>query len=383
MLKKIYNFTFVFLFWVLLSVPMIFANYTSGGISEDENRTLAKFPDVKIDGKFNENFTREFETWFMDHMGYRQEMITANAKIQYYGFERLLDKSDYYIGRNGDINYATYSMIVGYSHLNVRHESEVIRIGNSYQYVNDWLNEKGIQFYYVQCFDKHSIYPEQFMASVNQVGEDSKTDQMVKYLKNNTTLNVISMKDVLLDSKEKYEVYSNWGDPTHWTERGAFIGYQYVMEWINANNDNKFSVLQEDDYDIVISNQAITLNGFITQEDMLEGFTIKEPKAYVADNSVMGDFSSDIRHRVFKNDSVDNDTKVLLMCDSYFNSYIVEDFAESFSEVWIIWGDYTNDLDVIIDMYNPDIVVYECAERADRSELIYQFAQKLQTNITE
>lgn len=383
MIKKVYCFVFILLFWIVLAIPMVFADYTRGGISEEENRVLAEFPDFEVDGKFNENFSKEFEAWFMDHMGYRQDMITANAKLQYYVFDRMIESSDYCLGRDGDVNYATDSILKDYAHLNLRSKEDVARIGDSYQYISDWLKEQNIQFYYVQCYDKHSIYPEQFVTYINQMGNVSKTDQIISYLKEETTVNVISMKDVLLDSKTDYEVYSNWGDPTHWTDRGAFIGYQYVMENVNTNNNYIYPVLQESDYNISISNKAITLNGFITEEDMLESFSIKEPSAIKTDISVMQNYSSDSRHSVWKNEDVDNDTKVLLMCDSYFNSFIVEDFAESFSEVWLIWGDYTNSLDIIVEIYQPDIVIYECAERVDRSEGVFKFAQKLQGNIIE
>lgn len=93
--------------------------------------------------------------------------------------------------------------------------------------------------------------------------------------------------------------------------------------------------------------------------------------------SLMGKFGEDERHSIWINKDAGNDTRLLLMCDSYINSFIVEDFAESFSEVWLVWGDYTKDLDKVIELYNPDIVIYECAERVDRSDAVVEFADKI------
>lgn len=215
------------------------------------------------------------------------------------------------------------------------------------------------------------------MASVNQIGDTSKTDQVVKYIRNNTTVNEISLKEMLLDKKKSYEVYSHYGDPTHWTERGAYFGYQYIMEKINEDNHNMYNILSEDDYDITVKDKGITLNGFIHEKDMMETFTIRNPKAVKADKSLMGEFGKDERHSIWINKDAGNDTRLLLMCDSYINSFIVEDFAESFSEVWLVWGDYTKDLDKVIELYNPDIVIYECAERVDRSGAVVEFADKI------
>lgn len=377
MLKKIYNVLFVVVFMSIICMPLIKTDWTSGGISEDENRYLAEAPKFTIDGKYNEAFTLEVEDWFMDHMGGRKQLIDYNAKMQYEVFGKMLTNSEYYIGRNGDVNYASKEMILDYAHLNLRTDEEIAQIGDSYQVISDWLEERDIQFYYVQCWDKHSIYPEQFMSSVNQIGDISKTDQIVNYLRENTTVNELSLKEILIDNKPYYEVYSNWGDPTHWSERGAYIGYKYIMETINKNNDKKYMILQEEDYDISIEDKGITLNGFIHEEDMLEVFSIKEPKAKQVNNSVMGEFSEDTRHSVWKNSEVDNDTKLLLVCDSYTNGYIIEDFAESFSEVWLVWGGYIKDIDKLVEMYSPDIVIFECAERVDRSSVVVQTASEL------
>ncbi len=377
MLKKIYNICFIAIFLLIIAIPAVCADWSGGGVSEDENRNLAPLPELAVDGCYNDDFTSECEIWFMDHMGFRKNLINFNATIQYKVFERIPESSNYYLGKNNDINYATNAMIMDYAHLNLRSDYEVEHIGNSYQTIHDWLENKGIQFYYVQCWDKHSIYPEQFISSVNQIGDISKTDQVISYLKNNTTVNTISLKEVLVDSKNKYEVYSNWGDPTHWTDRGAYIGYKYIMQEINKRNNNMFRILEEKDYNITISDKGITLNGFLHKEDMLETFSVKKPQAKKVAISDLSKFANDTRHSIWKNENANNDTKLLLMCDSYINDFIISDIAESFSEVWLVWGDYTTNLDTVVDMYNPDIVIYECAERVDRSFEVKLLANKL------
>ena len=64
----------------------------------------------------------------------------------------------------------------------------------------------------------------------------------------------------------------------------------------------------------------------------------------------------------------------------YFNNYLIDDIAESYSEVWLVWGDYTGSLPEIVALCDPDIVIYECAERVDRSQAICNLAQQLQNN---
>ena len=371
MLKKIYNICFIVMFMAIISIPLIKANWISGGVSEDENRYLAKAPKLTVDGKFNEKFTAEVESWFMDHMGYRNALISTNALMQYKIFNRMIESSDYHLGKNGDINYATDEMILDYAHLNLREDGEVERIGESYQVLSDWLLYNDIQFYYVQCWDKHSIYPEQFMASVNQIGNVSKTDQIISYLNDKTTVNVISFKEELIKKKKDYEVYSNWGDPSHWTPRGAVIGYRYMMDVINSQNENLFKVPQDVDYEINIVDQGITLNGVIHEEDMLEEFKLKEV------NSKRVEVFDDTRCGIWVNENANNDKTLLLMCDSYFGEYLISEFAESYSKVVLIWADYGEHLPYYVKTYNPDMVIFECAERVDRSHIIEIAANKV------
>lgn len=210
--KKINNIIFVFLFMGALSVPLLFTAWQSGGVSVDENRNLADLPEFVTDGKVNSDFTKDFETWFMDHMGFRQNLININKKLQADVFERSLTTSDYKIGKTGDSIYATDEMIRDYAHVNLRSDQTVARIGNSYQIVSDWLNDKDIAFYYVQCVDKHTIYPERFISSIRQIGDVSKTDQVMTYLQEHTTVKAVYFKEPLLKAKQEYAVFSHWGD---------------------------------------------------------------------------------------------------------------------------------------------------------------------------
>ena len=131
----------------------------------------------------------------------------------------------------------------------------------------------------------------------------------------------------------------------------------------------------EEDYKI----GYVTHTGNDGQTEQIEKFVVANPKAQKADTSVMEKWGEDHRHSVWKNPEAGNNKRLLLMCDSYFNNHLVDDIAESFSEVWLVWGDYTSKLPQIVNLYDPDIVIYECAERVDRSTAICNLAKKLQS----
>lgn len=374
MFKKVNNSIFVILFLLTFFVPLLFTKWESGGVAETENRNLAKFPSLVSNGSFNLSFTTDFETWFMDHMGFRQNLIDANKTFQKDVFDRAISKSDYKTGKTGDSIYATNVIIKDYAHVNLRTEEEVAQIGQSYQKISDWLDAKGVPFYYVQCVDKHTTYPERFIASVKQIGTVSKTDQVIDYLQNHTTVNTIYFKQLFADLRTQYDIFSHWGDPTHWTSRGAYMGYRHMMERINRDMEQPLTILDEEDYEITLEVQE----GPDGQSEQIEKFNIRDAKAQQVNISAMGEWAEDHRHSIWKNSDAGNDKRLLLMGDSYFNSYLVDDIAESFGEVWLVWGEYTNDLPEIVELCKPDVVIYECAERVDRSESVCNLAESLQ-----
>ena len=380
MFDKISRIGFSVLFICMLVIPLLTTNLQQDKLSKSENRKLAPMAELyKEDGTLNGKFASDLETWINDNIGLRDWFVVNNANMQFYVFDVLANNSDSFLGPEGELNYATKSMLVDYQHLNLRTTKELEEIAESFQICAEYLEQKGIPFYYFQCWDKHSIYPEYFPDTVLQYGSVSKTDQLVEILKEKTDIVVISPKNELINAKLQYDTYSEWGDATHWTQRGAFIGYNILMSEINQKSNRKYKVLTEEDYQIDITDQGSTLFGGIHKEDYIEKFSINNPKAYLTEEAPAWLSQWQSRSRtIYQNDCIDNEDVLLVLGDSYFDSYLYDDFAESFHKVVFIWGDYFGELVDIVDYYQPTIVVAENAERCDRTKLVILAAEKIQ-----
>lgn len=146
------------------------------------------------------------------------------------------------------------------------------------------------------------------------------------------------------------------------------------MNVLNSNNDNRFRVLEEDAYDIILTDQGSNIFGDIHKVDMLENFVLIEQQADLSNNKLTL-YSDDQRHKYYVNENADNDTRILIIGDSYFDGYIIDDIAESFSETIMLWNEYTRYISDIIEAYQPDIVILEAAERVDISNEIIAGAE--------
>lgn len=387
-MKKVIDILMLVICLLMICVPSVLLNQSSVQVAVGENRYLAGMPPLFDENRnINNEFCTEFETWINDNIGFRDTLIGWNAIIQYRLFHNI-SRGAVYLGKDDDLNFATEEMLRHYQRLDLKPEEELDYIASNYQLLSDIVRKSGSQFYYVQCYDKHSIYPEQFMKHVNQFGDVSRTDQIIESMEERTNINVLSLKACMLSAKDTYEVYSNWGDPTHWCHRGAYMGYLEIMRTINDQNANRYKVLQEEDYNIEVIDGGTMLCGVIHEKDMLENFTLKSPQAKEAPLPAwMSKYTTNEgkRQDYYINPSVDNDTRLLIMGDSYIEDFILKDIAESFADTVMIGTSLqtVTDMDTILEVYRPDIVIFECVERADKCYVVGEYANQKRSQQSE
>lgn len=358
----------------MIAVPLTATFFQHEEIAVEQNRPLAPmFRLFDRPGHINPSFNVDFEAWINDHIGFRTLFVNQNGKMRYYLFGRFPIDRPLILGPEGELNYVSFEYIRDYQHRNLYSDGYLNKVAESLQTLSDYAKEKGAQLYYYQCWDKPSIYPECVPETILQYGERSKTDGIVRAFQEKTDVHVISPKEELIKEKENFETYSVFGDPTHWTPRGSYIGYLKLMGEINRHNQNSYSVLKEDDYTITTTDQGMYLYGSIHKVDLLERFELKDPKAKLTpDRITVG--KEDSRTLFYTNDAADNDSRIVLIGDSYFYYYILDDIAESFHETIFLWGDHQEEFQEIVDGYAPDILIIENAEREDRSGNLIQAA---------
>lgn len=375
-MKKNSNIIFIGLVFIVLILPILFINLKDNQISLSENRKLNEKPVLNdISKLFNGEFFTEFNSWFKDHIGFRDNIISLKGDIDHKVFNKI-DVNYMYIGASGELIYMEPEMLKSYQHKDLLSKEELSHIIYNYNVVNNYFNSLGASFVYVPCYDKHSILPEQIPSSIYQYGTVSKTDQIVAALLTDTKTNVVNFKGDLLNVST--EAYGKWSDPTHWTDYGSHIAYLSIMEKINELHNVK--ILSDADYNIYYENRGYKLNGNRYHYDNYKVYKINNPKAKKIEPSILGEFANDNRHSVYYNDSIDNDLKLLLIGDSYINSFLIDDLAESFKYTYMIWDNYLID-DSLIELINslrPDIVIIENAERVDIQPAInYEFVKNI------
>jgi len=334
----------------MLTLPLVFIDLSSNRVSVQENRMLANLPKLTDLKHHQGQFIRDFNAWFKDSTGFRVKLISLYKKTDGIFNQNLYfdGTSIVFIGKQGHNFHTHYNQLLpiwqGKRWLD---DTQSYELSVKLNKINQYLCERNIPFIVMFCTDKESIYPEYYPDFVIKGPEPTSLDTVVDYISANTNINFFCIKENLLREKENWLLYPKTGDGyelCHYNETGSFIAYQELMRRINRYFPN-LKPFTFEDVDI-----TYRINGS-------SSLTLKQEKNY---RKIESRFFEDAVE--FENEDLSLPT-LLLLCDSYadwFINYLPQHFGRTIIHHW-----YTlNRLDEYIDLYKPDIVVFESAERA-------------------
>lgn len=366
-MKKVSNMLLIGIFMLIITVPYLFAHRDfEERVSDTENRMLAAYPRILDDNtkKFNSNYIKEFESWLSDNLRGRTILVEMNAGIQYQLFHRIV-KNDTIEGKNHWLFINSEEMFQEYQHLNLLDEDSLELVVDNLQGLSEYLKEKGVTFYYFQCLDKESIYPQEYIEGIHQIGECSRAEQLINELQRKTDIPVIFPQKELQEKAKKDLIYYQYVDLEHWNEKGAYIGYRALLDRIREDYE-KAEVLELDDYNQLKIEKTTDIYGYTyPYSEICPVYEVKNPAAIEKTEEIMGiwDYLVYKEHTYYyENNQIDSDLKILVIGDSFIRMFLKDDIAEGFSETLSI--DWMNLplLDKIVQDFQPDIVVLESTE---------------------
>lgn len=360
---QFYNIMIVLIFLAAIFMPLIFVNNKPGKISTDENRVLANFPSLTTsDGKLNTHFIKGFEDWFKDNLGFRDKLVMANTLIQYNLFGHLA-KTDTMVGKDNWLYYFTPDIIKDYQHLNLPSEQQLVQWGNSFGRINNYLKSKNIPFIVMLCPNKETIYPENYPSTILRIGKVSRTDIIANYFTNYMGIDLFTPIKSLLEAKSKATVYSPRYDNAHWNNYGAFIGYLDLMGKVKKYFPST-KVLSWNDFDIATYKREVKVYNAVPFSETDYSFKLKNSGTAFQTYGILDglDLKSSALCYTYINSNKDL-PKALIFGDSYFYGFLIPDLAESFSQLTFIHTANSDRIESLINLFNPDIVIYESAER--------------------
>jgi hypothetical protein len=207
---------------------------------------------------------------------------------------------------------------------------------------------------------KQSIYPEYFPDTLMKVNNESAMDILDNELSNSQSFDFKTALEILRAGKQKQSVYYKACDKSHWNQYGAFLAYTELMNQAKQHLPD-LKILTEEDFTITpIIRETKTPWGFYAQEEDLQ-YTLKGGNHAYSDMTFFNTFEFISRDQwksfnYYKN-SNSSLPKAVIIGDSFVWMFMLPNLAESFSELAFINVSDMDNLDTIINIIKPDIVM--------------------------
>jgi len=346
---RVFNGCFTVLFMAMLVLPLVFTDLSSDRVSTEENRMLAERPHISDIKSHPGTFIRVFDVWFKDSTGFRKQLISLYKKTDdIFGQSFYLDgTSIVLIGKEGHHFHTHYNQLLPiYQGKRWLDDTQLSELSNKLNKINKYLSERNISFVVMLCANKESVYPEFYPDFVIKGLEPTSLDVVVEYISAHTNIDFFCIKERFLQEKRNYLLFPKTGniwELCHYNETGSFIAYNELMKHIKRYFPN-LEPLTLDDVDI-----TYLINGS-------SNVTLKHERNYEQIEARFIDGAIEFEN---KDSSLPT---LLLFRDSYadfFSNYLPQHFCRTIMHHWNTLGRFEE----YIDLYKPNIVVFESAER--------------------
>lgn len=216
------------IFALFIFSPLVVAVVAPGKtLSTIEKRELVAFPEITPDLNMLKQFPAEFEKYFNDHFGFREWLIRRYNYIHMFWLKTSpIEKV--MLGKNGWLYRNEYKITDDYRGLAELNQSQLKFWQNALTARKRWLAKQSIHYVLAIAPNKQSIYPEHLPNYVNQVHTDSRLDQFLSYMRNNSSVDILDLRIPLKEAKKDRQVY--FKVDSHWNQIGAYAASAYIIQ---------------------------------------------------------------------------------------------------------------------------------------------------------
>ncbi|SHK07931.1 SGNH hydrolase-like domain-containing protein, acetyltransferase AlgX [Hathewaya proteolytica DSM 3090] len=363
------NVVFISLFMLTLCSSNLVLIAGIKNIKSTENRGSSTAVDPSIRGM--ERIIRTAESNYNDYFGLRNNLISASSKLENDVFHDaatdkvILGKEGWLFYKKDDVKDLSedYRGILKFT----QDELEIIR--KNLEEKKAWLQKQNIPFVLMIAPNKETIYGEYYSDKYKKIKDETRIDQVVNYLKENSEIDIVDTRKILLEKKNSERLYQK--TDTHWNELGAYYGYTELMDhlWKYSNDDNLKAALLEEfnlikEYKKPGGGDLANMLG--VPKSYGEEHIFLKPKEEREAKPVQNEHYDLLRGDILT--QPDKSKPRLLMFRDSFAVNLAPFISEHFSEAVYEWSYNFNG--ILVNQIKPDFVVQEVVEYKLESLLI-------------
>lgn len=201
----------------ILSITNIFTPHQE--FSPDENRTLAKFPNISFDTILSGKFDNEFETWFSDQFIQRNRWIMLKSFTKKIGGS--IENNNVYYGKDG-------SLISQFQTMKTEQLEKNIAAIKTFAEKNHVT--ANLLFIPTAVQMRKHVLP----FGAFDINQKELLDEMTIQFENQ---NFISIYDSLNQENEDFYFHTDH----HWNHKGALLGYEAIAKQVLQKEPEPFT----------------------------------------------------------------------------------------------------------------------------------------------
>jgi hypothetical protein len=204
-----------------------------------EKRMLATYQPIVKDGKINTEYGKQFEAWFNDRFNGRKKLIWLNKLIQLYSFPQIYQNNKaVYLRKSGWMFDSSLYVVTP-------NKDQTQKIIENIKKLEKWCSDRNIKFYLLIVPYKNEVYSEYLAPLKYDAQQTIPYKQFIKHLQNEIGNGIVLYPyEELLQAKAQDFIF--FKETHHWTDWGAFIGYQQLMKRITQDFPDISTVSLED-----------------------------------------------------------------------------------------------------------------------------------------
>ena len=222
MKKKAASLFYVGIVLALCLLPLLGMGFASVE-QTTENRDLAEWPKLVTKGGLNTGYLEGIGTWFTDRFAFRQELVTADARLRGSVFG-VSAEDDVIFGRNGWLYYE--ATLDDYQHKNPVSERMLFNMAHNTALMQEYTESLGRTFVFTIAPNKNTLYGDNMPARYKHTVEaQSDMERLVPWLEREK-VNYVDLY-ALFAGRDDVLYYAR---DSHWNQEGALMVYNALLD---------------------------------------------------------------------------------------------------------------------------------------------------------
>ncbi len=319
-------------FFIMLVIPML--HISEEVRSKAERRNLAVYDPIVRNGKFNMNYGNKVDKWFSDRFWGREEIMES--------YFRLVLNLNSYPNIGGAIYNSDTKWMFNLYQINNRKSignktsKEIISSINKF---NQYIKAKGAKLYLMIVPAKVDVYRDEtkFYRDIKGI----RNGELIEKIQKESQFPVVFPYEKLVEFSKRDFVF--FKTDHHWTDWGAFAGYQVLMSEIKKDFPHVY-IANKNDYVISYNNYvrsdwardfhkgqtARLLGQYGSKSEFLDvKYSYYDPK-----NNLKYEIKNrdeKFRFKYYKNNTVGSLRSII--CGTSMNEDLLQFIPQSFSDV--------------------------------------------------